>query len=177
MDKRGNGRRSSNRGDGRKQRDRPITGPGPISLARVEGRPDAFELVHPRCVDETELDYQEGMELWKAGDPEEARDALRYALQACHDNLWIHVALGRIALEEFRDPSLARGHFGYAVDLVRKVVLPEFRGSLPAERAGNRPFYDALDGLIRCHEALGNAGEANSLKALAEQLSSGKTGR
>jgi hypothetical protein len=43
-------------------------------------------LVHPRCVEETELDYEEGLELRKAGDPEGARDALRYALEGCHDN-------------------------------------------------------------------------------------------
>ena len=88
--------------------------------------PDAFDLVHPRCVEETELDYAEGIELWKAGEPEEARDALRFALEGCHDNLWVHVALGRIALQEFKDPNLARGHFGYAVELVR--ILLESRG-------------------------------------------------
>ena len=48
--------------------------PGPIGLRRVGG--EDFELVHPRCVEETELDYEEGIELWKAGDPESARDAL-----------------------------------------------------------------------------------------------------
>src|SRR3954447_9256659 len=92
-------------------------GSGAISLRQVEGIPDAFELVHPRCVAEAELDYQEGLELWKAGDPEEARDALRYALGACRDNLWVHVTLGKIALREFKDPALARGHFGYAFEL------------------------------------------------------------
>ena len=63
------------------------TGPGPIGLTRIGG--DDFELVHPRAVKETELDYEEGIELWKAGDPESARDALRYALSACHDNIWV----------------------------------------------------------------------------------------
>ena len=116
------------------------------SAWRIQGSPDVFELVHPRCVRETELDYQEGLELWKAGDPEGARDALRYALQACHDNLWVHVALGRIALEEFRDPGLARGHFGYAVELARKAIRPDFRGRLPADRAANGPFFKAVEG-------------------------------
>ncbi len=105
---------------------------GPIRLARIGG--DDFELVHPACVRETELDYEEGLEIWKAGDPEGARDALRYALAACRDNLWIHAALGRIALEEFRDPSLARGHFGYAVELGRRAIPPNFAGRLPADR-------------------------------------------
>ena len=90
----------------------------------MEGSSFNFELVHPICVEEIEPDYQEGLELWKAGDPEEARDALRYPLQVCPANLWVHVALGRIALDEFKDPDLARGHFGYAVDLARKVLPP-----------------------------------------------------
>jgi hypothetical protein len=130
-----------------------------------------FELVHPACVRETELDYEEGLEIWKAGDPEGARDALRYALSACRDNMWINAALGRIALEEFRDPALARGHFDYAVDLGKRALPPQFSGRLPAERPANRPFYDALDGLIRTLEALGRAADAASLHALEQRLS------
>jgi len=59
-----------------------------------------------------ELDYEEGLELIRAGDFEAAQDALRYALQGCGDNLWVHVALGRIALHEFREPALARVRAG-----------------------------------------------------------------
>jgi hypothetical protein len=141
---------------------------GPIRLAASGG--DDFELVHPPCVRETELDYEEGLEIWKAGDPEGARDALRYALAACRDNLWIHVALGRIALEAFRDPSLARGHFGYAVELAQRAIAPQFTGRLPRERPGNRPFYDALEGLIRSLEALGRDADATGLRALRDRL-------
>src|SRR4029079_4287209 len=149
MGNRGEGGRPPGRGDARRLPGGKGDRPGPIGLARVEGVPDSFDLVHPRCVREAELDYQEGMELWKAGDPEGARDALRYALQACHDNLWVHVALGRIALDEFRDPGLARGHFGYAVELVRHSLREDFRSRLPTDPRANRPFYDALDGLIQ----------------------------
>jgi hypothetical protein len=130
-----------------------------------------FELVHPACVRETELDYEEGLEIWKAGDPEGARDALRYALAACRDNLWIHVALGRIALEEFRDPTLARGHFGYAVELGRRALPPQFAGRLPVDRPANRPFHDALEGLIRSLDALGRRGDSAALRTLRERLS------
>jgi hypothetical protein len=139
-------------------------------LIAVDGRPDTFELVHPHCVEEMEPDYQEGLELWEAGDPEEARDALRYALQACPANLWVHVALGRIALDEFKDPSLARGHFGYAVELARKVLPANFSSRLPRDRPANAPFYDALEGLVRCFRAQAMCREAESLTALARRL-------
>ncbi len=148
---------------------RPAQKSGVIRLARVAG--NDFELVHPRGVHETQPDYEEGLEIWRAGDPEAARDALRYALSACHDNLWIHVALGRIALEEFRDPTLARGHFGYAVDLGRKALPQQFPGRLPPERGANRPFYDAIEGLLKCLEALGRTDDYRSLRALRDRLS------
>ncbi len=129
-----------------------------------------FELGHPGCVQETELDYQEGMEIRAAGDPEGARDALRYALAACRDNIWIHLGLGQIALEDFRDPSLARGHFGYAVELVQRSIPPNFSGVLPPDRPSNRPFYEALDGLIQTLEATGQAAEVGPLQTLRDRL-------
>jgi hypothetical protein len=120
-----------------------------------------------------ELDYQEGIELWQAGEPDEARDALRYALQGCGDNIWVHVALGRIALEESNDPTLARGHFGYGFELVMKALPPNFQGRLPRGRAANRPFFDAIDGLIACHEALGQHAEAADLRRRAARWAGG----
>lgn len=179
----GRPRRSGRPGPGRG----PRKGPGPhrrggprpsgsIRLAPIGG--NRFELVHPSCVRETELDYEEGMEIWKAGDPEGARDALRYALAACRDNLWIHVALGRIALEEFRDPALARGHFGYAVDLGLRAIPPGLQGVVARDRPANRPFYEAIDGMVGTLEALGKQGDAAELRALADRLSGGgRTGR
>jgi hypothetical protein len=144
---------------------------GPIGLTRIDG--ETFELVHPRGVKEAELDYEEGLEIWKAGDPEAARDALRYALSACHDNLWAHVALGQIALLEFRDPGLARGHFGYAFELGSRALPRGFTGRLPRDRPNNRPFYEAIDGLIRSLEALGRHVDCENLKALGSRLSAG----
>jgi hypothetical protein len=146
--------------------------PGTIGLRRVG--PHDFELVHPKSVREVELDYEEGIELWKAGDPESARDALRYALSATHANLWVHVALGKIALEEFRDPSLARGHFGYAFELVERALPPGFSGRLARERPSNRPFYEAIDGLARALEALDRHADSKSLRALGLRLSGGQ---
>lgn len=148
--------------------------PDSIQLARVAG--NDFELVHPRKVREVDLDYQEGLEIWKAGDPEAARDALRFALSACHANLWVHVALGQIALGDFHDPTLARGHFGYAVELAEHALPRGFSGRLPRDRPSNRAFYEAMEGLVECYEALGRAREAGKLRALADRLSRGCEG-
>jgi hypothetical protein len=142
--------------------------PGGIDLGRLdEGR---FELVHPRCVEERREDYEEGLAIWRAGEPDEARDVLRYALEGCGDNLWIHVALGRIALEAARDPNLARGHFGYAVELVQRALPRDFAGRLPPERPANGPFYEAIDGLVECCQRQGKAAEAAELRAWAARL-------
>lgn len=138
---------------------------GGLGLKRLGG--DEFVLVHPKCVREMELDYEEGIELRKAGDPEAARDALRFALQGCGDNLWVHVALGKIALEDFKDPTLARGHFGYAYELVEKAIPRDFAGKLPREHPANRPVYDAIEGLVACYEALGDAPLAQELRGRA----------
>lgn len=145
---------------------------GGLNLRRLGG--NDFELVHPRCVQEMELDYEEGIELLEAGDPEAARDALRYALQGCGDNIWVHVALGRIALEEFREPALARGHYGYAFELAQRAIPPDFSGRLAPDRPANRPFFQAIEGLARCYEALGKPEEVGPLRTLASRLSSGK---
>ena len=146
---------------------------GGLRLRRLGG--DDFELDHPKCVIEMELDYVEGLEIWKAGDPEGARDALRYALQGCGDNLWVHVALGRIALEEFKDPNLARGHFGYAFELAQRAIPAGFNGRLPRDRDVNSPFYEAIGGLAACYDALDKPVEAASLRKLAENLAEGRT--
>jgi hypothetical protein len=122
-------------------------------------------------VDERREDYEEGLAIWQAGEPEEARDALRFALEGCGDNLWIHVALGRIALEAMHDPKLARGHFGYAVELVERALPRGFTGLLPTDRPANRPFYDALNGLIACCEALGRTAEVAELRRMGDALS------
>lgn len=135
---------------------------GGLGLKPLGG--DDFALVHPKCIQEMELDYEEGIELRRAGDPEAARDALRYALQGCGDNAWVHVALGLIALEDFRDPALAQGHFGYAYELAEKVIPRDFAGRLPREHPANQPLYDAMEGLIACHDALGAGNLANELR-------------
>ena len=46
---------------------------GGLGLRHLGG--DHFELVHPPCVEELRPDFEEGIEIWKAGEAEEARDA------------------------------------------------------------------------------------------------------
>ncbi len=164
-------------GAGEKTPRRPGSTPGPAGKRRTGGLglkrlgPGDFELAHPRCVPEMELDYEEGIALWREGDVEAARDALRYALQGCGDNIWVHVALGRIALKEFNDASLARGHFGYGYELAQRALPPDFTGRLPPARLANQPFYEAIDGLVTCYDALGKPNEAAALRTQARRLS------
>ncbi len=170
------GRTGPPAGAGGPPRTKPRPGGGapaslPIGLLKLAD--GEFELIHPRKVDETREDYEEGMELWKEGDPESARDALRYALSACHANIWAHVALGRIALDDFRDPTLARGHFGYAFELGQRALPRDFTGRLSPERPANRPFYEALDGLVESLQALGRQGDCDRLRELRARLSRG----
>jgi len=140
-----------------------------LGLSRVRDS-NQFELVHPRCVLKRKPDYEEGIELWNAGDAEGARDALRFALEGCGDNLWVHVALGRIAWEHDQDPDLARGHFGYAFELVERALPSQFDGQLPRRLPGNKPFYEAAEGLASCYEALQQPGEAAKVRQQAVRL-------
>ncbi len=133
-----------------------------------------LELIHPRCVLDREEDFREGIEVWRGGEPEEAREVLRFALEDCGDNLWVHAALGQIALE-MGDQVLARGHFGYAFELVRALVEPLSAGVLDPGLSGNRPFFDALDGLIACQRREGQGGPADALQSLRDRLASETT--
>ncbi len=161
---RGRGGSGGSPGGGRRQG-------GSIGLREIG--PGLFELVHPRCVEERQEDFEEGLELWNAGEPEDARDALRFALEGCGDNLWVHVALGRLALSEFSDPTLARGHFGYALSLAQQAIPRDLAGELPPDRPMNVPLYDAIAGLIACCQALSDSEEVSHLTRLRTALSGG----
>ncbi len=143
---------------------------GPIGL-RPLGRGE-FELVHPRFVEELWDDYEEAMELLKENEVEAARDALRFALEGSDAFLQAHVALGRIALETDRDLALARGHFGYVVELVERALARDFSGKLPSRRPANGPFYEAVEGLARCYEGLGKKEQAREVRNWASRLDS-----
>ena len=141
--------------------------------------PGCFEVVHPPCVARLWDDYEDALEAWRAGEPEEARDMLRFALEGCGDHVWIHCALGQIALEVEDNPGLARGHFGYALELVERALPRGFSGRLPGDLPGNKPVYLALDGLIACARADGNTSAVSELSRMRSQLSgaSGESAR
>lgn len=178
-DRERDGRKPPPRGPGQGKGKGPTPGKGskPGGLRLRPSGPGEFDLDHPPCIHEMELDYAEGIELRRAGEPEEARDALRYALQGCGDNMWVHVALGRIALEDFNDPTLARGHFGYAFELGRKAMPPGFDGRLRRDRPMNAPWFDAADGLIACYAALGQAAQAAEVRAEVDRREARETPR
>lgn len=132
-----------------------------------------FVLVHPPCVEERFDDYSEGLEVWAAGEPDEAREILLHALEGCASNLWIHTALGQLALQAGDNPSLARGHFGYAFELVRAAIPPGFTGRLARTEAANRPLYEAVEGLIAALLRLGQMVEAEEIRRIVESWSCG----
>ena len=118
-----------------------------IGLAQYEG--ENYELVHPRGVTETELDYEEGIELWKAGDPESARDALRYALRPVMTTfgstwLWGGSPLTNFVILHWRAGiSAMRSSW-------RSRALPQgFAGRLPRDRPEQSAF-------LRSHRRVGS---------------------
>jgi hypothetical protein len=110
----------------------------------------AFELVHPRCVRERELDLEEVRAMLEAGETEIAVDELRWLLDGCDALVEAHLLLGEIALQG-GDADLARGHLGYAYEL-GLAALPEegLPGPLPFERPANQAFLKAGKALAEC---------------------------
>jgi hypothetical protein len=140
-----------------------------LGFALREIAPGEFEFAHPTCVEEMRPDYQEAMELARAGEIEDARDVLRHALAGCRNDAWIHVALGQIALSEAQDPTLARGHFGYVVELAERAVPRDFTGGISPERPANRIVFEAIDGLIATLNALGRRKDADVVHRIAQR--------
>ena len=113
---------------------------------------------------------------WNSGEREILRGRGTHSVtpyRGAGDNIWVHVELGRIALEDFNDPTLARGHFGYGFELGAKAIPYDFSAILPREHPSNRPLFDAIDGLIACHEALGQPDLAVELRSMEERWISG----
>lgn len=147
----------------------------PIGLREVA--PGVFELVPPRVVEELYDDYEEAMELLREGEVESARDALRHALSGSGYFLEVHAALGKIALDDDRDPTLARGHYGYVVELGERALPPGFRGKLSERCSVNRAFLESIAALARIYKGMGQRSMAERLLERMDRLAAGSGGK
>ncbi len=115
----------------------------------------AWELVHPRCAKERDLDLEEARKMLQAGEPELARDELLWMLEECPQMIAAHRLLGQMALEE-QNYHLARGHLGYAFQIGTRAL--EQAGNpipVPYRLEANRDFLEAGRDLAVCLEHLG----------------------
>ncbi len=138
-----------------------------VTVRHLTGQ-QAWELVHPRCAVERDLDLEEAQKMLQAGEPELARDELLWMLEECPQMIAAHRLLGQMALEEENYP-LARGHLGYAYQIGLRAL--EQAGNpipVPYRLPGNRDFLEAGRDLAVCLERLGKPGTA--LKVRRELL-------
>ena len=80
---------------------------------------------------------------------------------------------GRIALEGVQRPVAGAGPLRLWLRAGPAPLPAGFDGRLPPQRLANRPFYDAIDGLATCYDALGKPDEAAGLRDLSRRLSGG----
>ena len=157
MDRQGDDRQIPGRG---RRPGRPASsrvGTGPIKLSRIGGDREVFDLVHPRCVrrGRARLRGRHGtLESRRPGRGAATRSGMpsRPATTTCgFTSRW-----GGSPSRSFGTLRLARGHFGYAVDLVRKAIPRGIPGPLPATerepavlRRARRPDSALLRGWAR----------------------------
>ena len=114
-----------------------------------------WELVHPRCARDRQLDLEEVRKMLDAGEVEVATDECRWLLSGCSDCLEAHRILGEIALAA-NDLPLARGHFGYAYRLGAKAIEAAGNPSpVPYRLSANQGFLESGKGLAFCLKQLG----------------------
>lgn len=125
-----------------------------LRLRRRPGEQD-WEIVHPRCALERAEDLDEVQLMLNAGETDVALDELRWLLNGCSDFVAAHRMLGELALAE-GDPRLARGHFGYAYEIVLSAFPASgFKGRLPYRLSANQAFLESAKGLAWCLQELG----------------------
>jgi hypothetical protein len=108
-------------------------------------------LVHPRCVRERAEDLEEVRAMVDAGELDVAIDELHWLVSGCSEFVEAHTLLGELALAADNDVRLARGHFGFAVELVLKALeRAKVAGELPYRQPANRAFFAAGRGLVWC---------------------------
>ena len=127
-----------------------------VTVRRV-AQEQAWELVHPRCAKERELDLEEARRMIQAGEEELARDELLWLLEECPDMIAAHALLGQMALRQGNLP-LARGHLGHAFRLgMRALQRAGNPIPVPYRLVENRPFLESGRDLAVCLEQMGKA--------------------
>lgn len=111
-------------------------------------------LVHPPCARERAEDLEEVRAMIEGGEAEVAVDELHWLVGGCSEFIEGHALLGELALEA-GDPTLARGHFGFAVQLgVKAIERAKVAGPLPYAQPANQSFHEAGRGLVETLLAL-----------------------
>ncbi|MEX2092846.1 MAG: hypothetical protein WD971_09225 [Pirellulales bacterium] len=119
--------------------------------------------VHPSGARERAEDLEEVREMIAAGETDVAIDELRWLVEGCSESIEAHALLGELALAE-GDFALARGHFGFAVQLGLKALQREkVTGPLAYSQPANRAFFEAGRGLATSLAQLGMTAKAVDL--------------
>jgi hypothetical protein len=138
----------------RKPARRKPTGSGSgVGVRRTtDGR--GWVLVHPPCARERAEDLEEVRAMIEGGEEEVAVDELRWLVGGCSEFIEGHALLGELALS-VGDPTLARGHFGFAVQLgIKALERAKASGPLSYSQPANQSFHEAGRGLVEALLAL-----------------------
>lgn len=139
------------------------TGGGDTLGVRRSSDGRGWVLVHPRGARERAEDLEEVREMIESGELDVAVDELRWLVGGCSEFVEAHALLGELALAE-GDAALARGHFGFAVQLGLKALKQaNVAGPLPYAQPANRAFFEAGRGLARALMKLGMTDKATTL--------------
>jgi hypothetical protein len=93
-------------------------------------------------------DLEEVRAMIEAGEFDVATDELRWLVSNCSELIEAHELLGELAFAA-GDPALARGHFGFAVQLGLKTLeRAKVQGPLSYQQPANRSFFLAGCGLV-----------------------------
>jgi len=93
-------------------------------------------------------DLEEVRAMIEAGEFDVATDELRWLVSGCSEFIEAHELLGELALAADNDIPLARGHFGFAVQLGLKTLeRAKVLGPLPYGQPANKAFFLAGRGL------------------------------
>ena len=146
----------------RKPSRRKLTDSDSLGIRRSsDGRGWVF--VHPRAARERAEDLEEVREMVEAGETDVAIDELRWLVEGCSEFIEAHALLGELAMAK-GDFALARGHFGFAVQLGLKALQrAKVNGPLLFSQPANRAFHEAGRGLVTSLVKLGMTEKAIDL--------------